>query len=111
MKRVLPILASALLLGSVAASCSCSSSDPTHPTQVTEGKVKDKHAYALGEEHAAEAIAISDNQAALEDKLLEVRARISNISSKLGPQSAHDYERGFADYIRTHSDSLARIIL
>ncbi|MCM1522367.1 MAG: hypothetical protein NC039_06925 [Muribaculaceae bacterium] len=71
---------------------------------------RDKEAYALGQAHAKEVIAIADDEAALQDKLLEIRARISNIDSKLGAQSATDYEAGFTDGIKAGSDSLARIL-
>ena len=95
----------ALILLPLLAACS---GDPAK-VKVSE-KVHDKKAYALGEQHAREAIALSGDEAALQDKLLDVRARISNISSKLGPQSAHDYEAGFTDRIRHDSDSLAKIL-
>lgn len=72
--------------------------------------VKDKKAYALGEEHARQLILIADDEAAVQDKLLDIRARISNIQSHLGSQSANDYEAGFTDYLHLNSDSLARII-
>lgn len=108
MRKTASIIAS-VLLPAVLAGCSCS--EAAHSaTEVDSSRVRDKHAYALGQEHGAETVAIQDNQAELEDRLLDVRARISNISSKLGAQSAHDYERGFTDYIRANSDSLARIL-
>jgi len=108
MRKTAGIIAS-LLLSAVMAGCSCSESTAERE-KADDGRVRDKHAYALGQEHGAETVAIQDNQAELEDKLLDVRARITNISSKLGAQSARDYERGFTDYIRANSDSLARIL-
>lgn len=73
-------------------------------------KVKDKKAYNLGQAHGRDVIAISADEDALQDALLEVRARITNISDRIGPQSAHDYEAGFSDCIRQNSDSLAAIL-
>lgn len=72
--------------------------------------VRDKKAYALGREHGAAVIAISDNESVLQDRLLDVQARITNINSRLGAQAAADYERGFVDYIVETDDSLARIL-
>lgn len=91
--------------------CSCS---PT-TFQTVEGekvstKIEDWKAYNLGAEHAKEVILIAHDEDALQDALLEVRARITNIHTKLGAQSANDYERGFEECIRTEKDSLARII-
>lgn len=91
--------------------CSCSrSSDELNSQPKVAGKVLDWKAYNLGTEHAKEVIKIAHNESELQDALLDVRARISNINSKLGAQSATDYERGFTEYIRTEKDSLARII-
>ncbi|MCM1138786.1 MAG: hypothetical protein NC221_00180 [Duncaniella sp.] len=91
--------------------CSC---NPT-TSQTVEGekvstKIEDWKAYNLGAEHAKEIILIAHDEDALQDALLEVRARITNIHTKLGAQSANDYERGFEECIRTEKDSLARII-
>ena len=71
----------AVILLPLLAACS---GDPAK-VKVSE-KVHDKKAYALGEQHAREAIAISGDEAALQDKLLDVRARISNISSEEYPR-------------------------
>ncbi len=73
-------------------------------------RVKDHEAYALGEQSAAELISVSDNEPAVQEKLLEIRARATNIGEKLGAQSAADYERGFTRYIEANHDSLARIL-
>lgn len=98
-----------ILITAILLSLTCACTGEHHGQKVT-AKVRDKKAYALGEQHARETIAISDDEAALQDRLLDVRARISNISSKLGPQSAHDYEAGFTDRIKADCDSLARIL-
>lgn len=70
-------------------------------------KVRDRQAYNLGKEHAAEAVRLKD-PSALQDYLLEVRARMSNISARVGRQAAADYERGFTDGVTAANDSLAR---
>lgn len=100
MKRLLATLS---LCAMILAGCSCNEITDTKVTK----RVRDKSAYQLGETHAAEVIKIQD-ETDMQDALLEVRARISNISAQLSPQSGADYERGFTDYIRAHSDSLAQ---
>ncbi len=53
---------------------------------------------------------MSDDEAALQDALLDVRARITNINDRLGPQASADYERGFVDCITEEEDSLAKVL-
>lgn len=104
-------LAIACLTGAICLSCSCTgSNDNGTPSETVSEKVKDKKAYRLGEEHAERLLQYANNEDALQDGLLDIRARISNIRAKLGAQAAADYERGFTDYIRTNNDSLARIL-
>ena len=76
-------------------SCSCNSSQPAR--QRVSAKVMDKKAYSLGEEHARRIIEIAKDEDKVQDGLLEIRARMSNIESTLSRQSAVDYERGFTD--------------
>lgn len=91
--------------------CSCSSTaEHAVEGEKVSTKIEDWKAYNLGAEHAKEIILIAHDEDALQDALLEVRARITNIHTKLGAQSANDYERGFEECIRTEKDSLARII-
>lgn len=101
-------VAALLLLQCAAISCSCS--EENRKQETVSGKVKDKKAYRLGSEHAERLLEYAADEDALQDGLLAIRARISNIHSKLGAQPAADYERGFTDYVRTHNDSLARIL-
>lgn len=72
--------------------------------------VRDKKAYALGREHGAGVVAVSKDESALQDRLLDIQARITNINDRLGAQAAADYERGFVDYIVETDDSLARTL-
>lgn len=102
------LLSLAVITGLSAESCSCS--EEYVREESVSSRVKDKSAYKLGEEHAAKLLEVVDNEAAVQDGLLDVRARMSNIRSKLGAQSATDYERGFTDYIRANNDSLAGIL-
>ncbi|WP_300805933.1 hypothetical protein [uncultured Duncaniella sp.] len=88
---------------------SCGGGDGKVSGKVSQ-RVKDHEAYTLGENHAAELIGIAADESAVQDKLLEVHARVTNIREKLGAQSAADYERGFTRYIEANSDSLARLL-
>ena len=104
MKRIAHILAvaSALML--------CTACGGFGSQKRVTAKVQDKEAYALGQRHAAEVVAVASDEGAVQDALLDVRARITNISAKVSQQSAHDYEAGFTDGIRSGSDSLARVM-
>lgn len=72
--------------------------------------VRDHKAYTLGQEHAEVIISMRDDESSLQDALLDVRARITNIHDRIGAQAAADYERGFVDYITEKDDSLARVL-
>lgn len=72
--------------------------------------VRDRKAYSLGQEHGEAVVKLRDDEAAMQDALLDVRARMTNIRSRLGAQAEADYERGFVDYIKANDDSLARVL-
>lgn len=72
--------------------------------------VKDRKAYSLGREHARRIMALRDDEASLQDGLLDVRARITNINDRLGAHASADYERGFVDCITEEDDSLAKVL-
>ena len=71
-------------------------------------RVRDRQAYNLGMDHAARAVSLHDDPSALQDYLLDVRARMNNISARVGRQAATDYERGFIDGVTAADESLAR---
>ena len=95
----------AILVALFVSSCSCSG-DKQHVSK----NVRDQKAYVLGESHGKRAVELINDEGELQDLLLDVRARTSNIRSKLGAQSAADYERGFHDYVKANSDSLAKLL-
>lgn len=72
--------------------------------------VRDRKAYSLGQEHAEAVVKLRGDEASLQDALLDVRARMTNIRARLGAQAQADYERGFVDYIKANDDSLARVL-
>lgn len=73
-------------------------------------RVKDHKAYSLGQEHGVMAVSLKDDEPAMQDFLLDVRARITNINTNIGAQAAADYERGFIDGVSQADDSLARVL-
>ena len=73
-------------------------------------RVRDRKAYNLGREHAARAVELRADETGLQEYLLDVRARATNIGARIGRQAAADYERGFVDGVTASSDSLARIL-
>lgn len=72
--------------------------------------VRDRKAYNLGRKHAEHAVELRADESALQEYLLDVRARANNIGARIGRQAAADYERGFVDGVTASSDSLARIL-
>lgn len=90
-------------------SCGSDNSSPKNSRKVSS-RVVDQNAYGLGAEHARQLLENVGSEDRVQDGLLEVRARMSNIESKFGRQSSVDYERGFTDYIKENCDSLAQII-
>lgn len=89
---------------------SCGGTENNRSAKKVSSKIHDREAYALGEKHAMELLRSADDEDSVQEGLLDIRARMSNIESNLGRQSAVDYERGFTDYVRKNCDSLARII-
>lgn len=71
----------------------------------------DTAAWHLGSEHAAALVAECDNDDERGLRLLDVRARESNIRMRLGDSAADAYIDGFEYSLRQHSDSLASVIL
>lgn len=104
-------LTTILLSGGMTAMTSCGGGDSsTKNSRKVSPKVVDQNAYGLGAEHGRLLLENVGSEDRVQDGLLEVRARISNIESKFGRQSSVDYERGFTDYIKENCDSLAQII-
>lgn len=97
------ILIPVVAVMAVMPSCGCDSGSVSR-------HVRDRRAYTLGREHGQKVAGLRGDEPALQEALLDVRARMTNIHDRLGPQSAADYERGFTDYIRANDDSLARIL-
>lgn len=89
---------------------SCGGTESHSSAKKVSSKVHDREAYALGEKHAMNLLKSAHDEDSVQEGLLDIRARMSNIESNLGCQSAVDYERGFTDYVRKNCDSLARII-
>lgn len=106
MQNTLRVLGAAAILtaASVAVSCGGGSSE------TVSKHVRNHKAYALGQEHAGRVVDLRGDESALQDALLDIRARITNIHDRIGAQAAADYERGFVDYIKEKDDSLAHVL-
>lgn len=100
-KAVVGIL---ILTGVMASVSSCGGSEGV------SRHVRDHKAYALGQEYGRKVVDLRDDEPSVQDALLDVRARITNIHDRLGTQASTDYERGFVDYIKANDDSLARVL-
>lgn len=110
MKSIIFSIFTSLTLSMAATILSSCSSSGDSATAGSSWRVKDREAYRLGEHDAAEIIRYADDEDFVQESLLEVRARRTNIESKLGRQSAVDYSRGFTEYINKNCDSISRII-
>lgn len=64
----------------------------------------------LGEKHAQEIIEQELSDKELMIKILDVKARATEISQKVSHQAAHHYSSSFETYMRQHSDSLSQLI-
>lgn len=71
----------------------------------------DTSAWMLGSEHAADFVRECGDDDARGLRLLEIRARESNIRSRVGSSAADAYIDGFEYSLRQLSDSLASVIL
>lgn len=71
---------------------------------------KHVQAYTLGREDATALLEESPTGEVLRLKLLDVRARMTAISQKVGQQAAEDYEEGFRSVLVERDDSLASVL-
>ena len=71
----------------------------------------DTSAWFLGVEHAVRLVRECDSDDKRGLRLLEVRARETNIRNRIGDSAADAYVSGFEHGLRTESDSLARVVL
>lgn len=71
----------------------------------------DTAAWNLGNEHAVAFVRECADDDARGLRLLDIRARESNIRARIGDSAADAYVAGFEYQLRQQSDSLARVIL
>lgn len=99
-------------IAATTAGCSCSRTDNAAdqtPASLPAGNPKSE-LYNLGARHASDMLVSCGDTLEIQEYLLEIAARRSNIGSRMGRQAAADYQAGFKDYIKSHNDSLARIL-
>ncbi len=70
---------------------------------------RDSGAYKLGMRHG-KLLLEKDSEDSIQDFLLDVRARETNIKARLRESAGDAYIEGFKDYITAHNDSMARIL-
>lgn len=110
--RHIRILFTSLGLSAMLTGCSCDRRDnavEATPQSLPDGNPKSE-LYNLGARHASDMLIECGDTLAIQDYLLEIAARRSNIGARMGSQAAADYQAGFKDYILNHNDSLARIL-
>ncbi|MDE6484711.1 MAG: hypothetical protein K2L14_04910 [Duncaniella sp.] len=101
------IILSALTLFA-ASGCSCSSHDSDVPAaDITEVSPEIKAAAIAA---ADSVIALGNDETALNEKLLDVRASIYSLSVSRGEKAGKDFEFVFRHHITENCDSLARIL-
>ncbi len=67
-------------------------------------------AYRLGASHADELISTCDDNDSRHDYILEVRARMTNIETRIDAETAADYSAGFRDRLKERGDTLATVL-
>ncbi|MCM1110606.1 MAG: hypothetical protein NC336_05320 [Clostridium sp.] len=102
--RHLPI---AILLTAAALLCCGRSGNDSSGTARYRVAPEDSVAFKLGEEHGRALIENSNDTSAIADGLLEIRARETDIRSRIRPSAADAYVAGFEQYIREHAPDLA----
>lgn len=87
--------------------CACGGGHSSNDKTVVIDE-RDSGAYRLGLDHGR--ILVEEKKAvdSINDFLLEVRARETNIRSLLRESAGDAYVKGFQEYVRSHNDSLAR---
>lgn len=63
--------------------------------------------YQLGQKHARELSQVATDTSRLNDCLLDINARITNIRNRIGAEAEQDYIRGLSDALRRDNPSLA----
>lgn len=104
--RFFILIASALMLSTYG--CSCSGADNEAPA--TDIKKVSPEIRDAAIATADSVIALVDNETALNEKLLDVRASIYSLSTSRGEKAAKDFEFVFRHHITDKCDSLARIL-
>lgn len=70
---------------------------------------RDSGAYKLGMRHGGMLLELTTEDS-VQDFLLEVRARETNIRARLRNSAGEAYVEGFKDYVKAHSDSMAKVL-
>lgn len=86
-------------------------SKPQSVSRLTTDKAdKQSEPYKLGRKHAQTLHEQCHTTNEIRDELLDINARITNISSRIGPDAANDYLHGMRDYLTETGDTLATVL-
>lgn len=70
----------------------------------------DSAPYKLGFKHAQELVRCGADTSRINDCLLDINARITNIRSRIGEDAAKQYTNGLRDYLRENDAALATLL-
>ncbi len=102
------ILLLPLLIAGTLLSCSRHDNNPTGENiEKTEIAPRDKDIYDMGRRHAAYIINHYSHTDSLAYQLLEIRARETELATRVDRQAAYAYIAGFTAYVRSEAPELA----
>lgn len=97
-------------IATLIAGCSGSPKEKS-PVGVAAERTADLEVFKLGSEDAHKMLDKCQTITEIEQELLDVKARIHLINTRVGDDAARAYTEGFESYIRENNDSIARLIL
>lgn len=106
MRHLYIIIFAALLLGG----CSGKQAEKSPVGEAAE-HTTDLEVFKLGSDDAHKMLDKCQTITEIERELLDVKARIHLINTRVGADAARDYTEGFESYIKENNDSIARLIL
>ena len=106
MKSPLHTVSTALLSASILIMASLSSCG-TDGKKTSDTRAMAQRAYNLGIEDANAIISECHTETAIRVRLLDIRAKATNIKGRVSANAASDYLRGFRHGLEQHGDTLA----
>ncbi len=97
------LISAVALLSTALSSCS----GDNNRTSAHDTRSMAQRAYSLGTEDANAIIAECHTETAVRIRLLDIRAKATNIKSRISEDAAHEYLSGFRHALEQHGDTLA----